>query len=86
MGKPYAEMDKAERKSCKEKIKFLASIGYKELPDQLTPMLIHPDLPGEVFSVYDLNPVAMTKKIYDLGEETVNKILNEADAKNPKKK
>lgn len=77
MSKPYTEMDKADRKMCKEKIKWLASIGFKELPDQPTPRLIHPDLPSEIFDVYDLNPLAMVKKIYDLGDESVNKIINE---------
>lgn len=26
------------------------------IPAQPTPRLIHPDLPGELFDVYDLNP------------------------------
>ncbi|HCE67898.1 MAG TPA: hypothetical protein DER40_10370 [Geobacter sp.] len=75
MSKYYKDMDKDDKKSCREKIEFLASIGFKELPDQPTPRLIHDKLPGEIFDVYDLNPLALVKKIYDLGEETVNEII-----------
>lgn len=82
MCKLYDEMDKAERKNCREKIKWLATIGYKEMPDQQTPRLIHPDLPGEIFDVYDLNPLQLVKRIYDLGEESVNKILKSEGKRN----
>lgn len=75
MCKPFREMDAADKKMCRQKIKWLATIGFKSLPDQPTPRLIHPDLPGELFDVYDLNPLVMVKKIYDLGEESVNKII-----------
>ena len=75
MSKPYDEMDEAERKMCRDKIDWLATIGFEELPDQPTPRLVHNDLPGEVFDAYDLNPLQLVKKIYDLGEESVNKII-----------
>jgi hypothetical protein len=75
MSKPYTEMDKAERKMCREKIDWLSTIGFKSLLDQPTPRLVHPDLPGEIFDVYDLNPLQLVKKIYDLGEDTRNKII-----------
>lgn len=75
MSKPFSEMDKTDRKMCKEKIKWLATIGFRELPDQATPRIIHPDLPGEIFDVYDLNQLAMVMRIFNLGEEIVNKII-----------
>ncbi len=75
MSKPYDEMDADERRSCQEKIDFLTSIGFKPLPNQTTPRLIHPDLPGEVWDVYDLNPLQLVMKIYNLGAESVNKII-----------
>lgn len=75
--KLYKDMDADDKKSCKEKIEFLASIGFKELPDQPTPRLIHEKLPGEIYDVYELNPLALVKKIYDLGDETVNEIIKE---------
>ena len=75
MRKLYRKMDAEDRKSCREKIKFLASIGFKELPDQATPKLIHKNLPDEIFDVMDLNPLQLVKRIYDLGDEKVNKII-----------
>ena len=75
MSKPFKDMDKVEKESCREKIAFLASIGFVELPDQPTPRLVHEKLPGETFDVFDLYPLALVKKIYDLGEETVNEII-----------
>lgn len=75
MSKPFSEMDAADKKLCRDKIKWLATIGYKSLPDQPTPQLIHPDLHGEIFDVYDLNPLQLVMKIYDLGEESVNNII-----------
>ncbi len=75
MLKLYRKLDADVRKSCREKIKWLASIGFKELPDQETPRLIHKDLPGEIFDVIDLNPLQLVKRIYDLGDEKVNKII-----------
>jgi len=87
MSKPYAEFDEADREMCKDKREWLKPLGFRSLPDQPTPRLIHPDLPGEVFDVYDLNPLLLVKKIYDLGEASVNKILNnEVLVKNPKAK
>ena len=80
MSKLYEEMDEAERKMCREKIDWLASIGFEPLPDQPTPRLIHKDLPREIFDVYDLNPLSLVKKIFDLGEEIVNKIIQEQGA------
>jgi hypothetical protein len=77
MTKFYQDMDKDEKKSCKEKIKWLATIGFKELPDQPTPRIIHDKLPGEIFDVYELNQIAMVKKIYDLGDEIVKEIIEE---------
>lgn len=71
----YRKMNAEDRKSCKEKIDWLATIGFKELPDQPTPKLVHKDLPGEIFDVVDLNPLELVKKIYDLGDETFNKII-----------
>jgi hypothetical protein len=68
-------MSAEDRKLCKEKINWLASIGFKELPNQETPKLTHKDLPDEVFNVIDLNPLELVKRIYDLGDETVNKII-----------
>jgi len=82
MSKYYKDMDIDDKKSCLEKIEFLVSIGFKELPDQPTPRLIHDKLPGEIFDVYDLNPLALVKKIYDLGEETVNEIIKTYDTLN----
>ena len=70
-------MNESDRKSCQEKIDWLATIGFKELPDQPTPQLIHPDLPGEIFDVVDLNPLQLVKKIYDLGDERVNMIIED---------
>ena len=87
MSKPFSEMDTAEKKMCREKIKWLKTIGFEALPDQPTPKLIHIDLPGEVYDVHGLNPIAMVKRIYDLGEERVNKILKRnMVVKNPKSK
>ena len=75
MRKLYRKMNAEDRKSCKEKITWLATIGFKELPDQETPRLVHPDLPGEIFDVIELNPLELVKRIYDLGDEVFNKII-----------
>jgi len=85
--KPLTEMDADEKKECRAKIKWLKTIGFTQLSDQPTPRIVHPDLTGETFDVFDVNPIALVKKIYDLGEDTVNKILKENTViKNPKKK
>ncbi len=75
MTKLYEEMDKDEKVSCREKIAFLASIGFTELSDQPTPRIVHEKLPNETFDVHDLNPLALVKRIYDLGEDVVNEII-----------
>lgn len=75
MRRLYRKMSAEDRKSCREKIDWLATIGFKELPNQEVPRLVHPDLPGEIFNVLDLNPLELVKRIYDLGDEVFNKII-----------
>lgn len=75
MRRLYRKMTPEDRKSCKEKIDWLATIGFRELPDQETPKLVHKDLPDEVFDVMNLNPLELVKRIYDLGDDVFNKII-----------